>query len=155
MSGSVRLRYIGTIKWPDMEFLPDLSDQHYDRLKKCGIDKKAYHHSSSYCISVLWTSNEKNLIFLIWKFFPDLLTSWVKFNINSSHFGPMKKNWTDSFHRLTHLYQIWKWLEILLLFSCHVLLIRYRQEFSAISYLKIRYIIVNFWETYSPMEMFM
>ena len=39
---------------------------------------KAYHHSSSYCIRLLWTSNEKNLIFLIWKFFPDLLKSWVK-----------------------------------------------------------------------------
>ncbi len=36
MSGSVRLRYIGILKWPDMKFLPDLSDQHYDRLNKCG-----------------------------------------------------------------------------------------------------------------------
>ncbi len=81
MSGSLRLRYIGTLKWPDIKYLPDLSDQHHDRLKKCGagifgLSKRfPNHHSSSYCIRFLWTSNEKNLIFLIWKFFPDLLKS--------------------------------------------------------------------------------
>ncbi len=56
-------------KWSDIKYLPDLSDQHYD------IDKEAYHHSSSYCIRFSWAGNEENLIFLIWKFFPDLLKS--------------------------------------------------------------------------------
>ena len=36
MSGSLRLRYIGTLKWPDNKYFPDLSEQHYDRLKTCG-----------------------------------------------------------------------------------------------------------------------
>ena len=85
MSGSLRLRYIGTLKWSDIKYLPDLSDQPYDRNKPLlfrqqnNIYKNDYHHSSSYCIRFLWAGNEKNLIFLIWKFFPDLLTSWVNY----------------------------------------------------------------------------
>ena len=31
MSGSLRLQYIWTLRWPDVKYLPDLSDQHYDR----------------------------------------------------------------------------------------------------------------------------
>ena len=41
------------------------------------IYKKAYHSSSSYYIRFSWAGYLKNLMFLIWKFFPDLLTSWV------------------------------------------------------------------------------
>ena len=32
----MRLRYTGTLKWPDIKYLIDLSDQHYDRLKNFG-----------------------------------------------------------------------------------------------------------------------
>ncbi len=39
------------------------------------INKKAYHHSSSYCIRISRAGNEKNLIFLILKFLLNLLKS--------------------------------------------------------------------------------
>ncbi len=107
MSGSLRLRSIGTLIWPDIKYLPDLSHQHYDRLKKCGqgfldcprgfqtakwythVYKKAHYHSSSYCMRFPWAGNEKHLFFLIWKFFPNLLKSCV-IAISSEYF------WADS-----------------------------------------------------------
>ncbi len=42
--------------------------------------KKANHHTSSHCIRVSWTCNEKNLFFLlfffIWNISPTLLKAW-------------------------------------------------------------------------------
>ena len=81
MSGSLRLRYIVTLRWSDNKYLPNLSDQHYDRLKKCGAGNFGLSNTTSpsnleyrqeyrpfFIIRFLWASNEKN-----WKFFPRLI----------------------------------------------------------------------------------
>ncbi len=62
MSGSLRLRYIGTHKWLDIKYLPHL-----------------------YCIRFSWAGNAEYVLFLIWKFFPELLKSWVK----SYYYSPL------------------------------------------------------------------
>ncbi len=75
MSGAVRLRYIHRSDKPDLTAI----------FFCMAILWVSY---SSYCMRFLSASNEKNLIFLItnlifliWNFFPDLLTSWVNCKI--------------------------------------------------------------------------